>query len=120
MADATEQSDFDRLAAEFRKSPGTTEFMADAVQDGIELEDFRATPAGRILIGRAVKSAHAALEVILNPNSDQASLSNAVAEMRVQHRVLNAIADAIQSGRNTERQMKFEDQPFTDTEETES
>ena len=99
MNEPTEKTDLDRIADEFRRNAGPLEYLVDAIQDGIEIEAFSASPAGKILIGRACQSARAAMEVLLDPNSSTERVMVSVQELRVQHRVLQAISDAVNSGR---------------------
>jgi hypothetical protein len=91
-------SEFEQLSRDYRAMAGPLEFLVDRVQEGIELEHFRDTKAGKILIGRALHAAGAALELILDPISKDDELRLAIAELRVQHRVLDAFAAVISAG----------------------
>lgn len=117
-----EQTDYERLSAEFRRIAGPLDFLVDSVQDGIELEEFVKSKAGQILIGRAAIEVRRQMQIILEPNTSHEKLMLAVAELRVQHRLLCAFGDVIATGRQSERLIAQGDAAagFTTTEEEEA
>lgn len=94
-----EVTEYDALVREYRTIAGPLEYLVDHVQDSIELEHFSATKAGKLLIGRALNGARAALVIILDPSASPDTVTLAVAELRVQHRVLECFRDIIASGK---------------------
>ena len=109
--DPTDMTEYERLSIELAKLPDSTEFMARAIQDGIELEDFRKTRQGQIMIGRALKYAKAAIAIIVDPNATKEDVGRSVVELRIQHRVLMSFEDTISAGRQMNRQINQEDAP---------
>lgn len=102
-ADTTE---YDRLVKEFASTPGPLEGLVKPITDGIEMEAFAATRAGKNLIGMAMDGARAALLLIVDPNVAGNDLHNAVIELRVRHRVLDFIKSTLTAGKNAERRVR--------------
>ena len=94
-----EMTDFDRLTQELRKQPGATEHAVKLVTEGIEIEAFMATPAGKVIVGGSLRGMVTHLEFILDPNVGGEELLNAVHELRSRHRVLMIIEEAVASGK---------------------
>lgn len=117
--EAGEQSDYERLSEELRKSAGPLEFLVSAVQDGIELEDLAASRAGKVIIERAAHRLRSALEVILRASESPCSeaVQRAIFELRVQHRALAHFADVIHEGRVAARRIEDGEIDHVTTEE---
>ena len=117
--------DFDALSHELRNSVGPFQLLANLVSDGIEMESFGNSRAGKYLLGMATRKAGAAIEIILKPSVSGDDLVNAVLELRVQHRVMQAFADALRMGRDAAHQLISnpatgagdDDEPYHDQEE---
>ena len=104
-----EESDYEQLDSELRKSLGPEEHLADQIQDGLELEEFRDTRAGKILLGRVMRQAKNNIDLILDPNVSGIDLLNAIAELRANHRILHIFHDTIVGGRRTTRMLQLRD-----------
>lgn len=100
-----EVSDFEALTQQLRNAPGVVDHVAKAITDGIEMESFRDTPVGKMLIASAVESMVKSMEVILDPNTSGQHLLDAVAELRVRHRMLVVIDDTIKAGRGAAKRL---------------
>jgi len=112
MNDSTEQvSDYEALTQELRRQPGATEFAVKLVTEGIELEAFRDTPAGKIIVGSAIEGMVKHLEMVLDPNLSGTELERAVAELRVRHRILVVIEDTINAGKQAGRRLSQPQDP---------
>ncbi len=102
-------TDYDSLVEEFKRVGGAVEAYGQFIQDGIEIEDFAASKPGKILIGRSINASKEALKAILDPNLNDAATLTAVRELRVQHRVLESIAQSIAEGRRAERALRMDE-----------
>ena len=102
-------TDYDALVEEFKKAAGPLEAAVDYVQNGIEMESFRDSRAGKIIIAVSMQAMHSALASILHAETSGQALVDAVMALRVQHRLLNTIAVTIQIGREAERRIQMED-----------
>ena len=110
---AAEISGYEVLEQQLRKSPGVTDFVVQAIQNGLELEVFRGTKPGKLLIGRAVQGMINHLELVLDPNLSGEKLLQAVAELRVMHRMLVFIEETIAGGTaETTKLSQDEDAPL--------
>ena len=115
--DAVQMTEYEALAAEFQRLSGPLDASVQYIQDGIEMEDFRQTRPGKVIIGRSVKSLKHHLELVLDPNVSGQDLLNAVAELRVQHRVLESISETVNVGRIVTRRITQEDSELENPDE---
>jgi hypothetical protein len=100
MNESGEQiSDYEALTRELRKTPGATEHAVKLITDGIEIEAFRETPAGKIIVGSAMRGMVQHLELVLDPNVSGPELAHAISELRVRHRLLVVIEETVAAGK---------------------
>ena len=115
MTDQPEAPDYETLSRDLRDSAGPLEMLVDFVQDGIELETWGQTPAGKLLLSRARRACRLSLEVLLQPSAKGDEIDRALFELRVQHRVLQSYADVVSIGRESERRLVNQDHQETET-----
>lgn len=111
MSEEAAVSDYEALSEELRKSLGPLESAVQYIQDGIEMEAFRDTRAGKIIIGRSMAGMRAALDIILDPSATPEDVTKAINELRVQHRVLDTIAETVRVGKEVTKRIELEDNP---------
>lgn len=104
-------SEYEQRSAELRAIAGPLEYLVDSVQDGIEVQALRESKGGQVLIAQCCRAIKACMEVILDPNTQPVDLTNAITELRVQHRVLEMMSTTIAAGRQAGRIMAQSDEP---------
>lgn len=113
-----DMTEYDRLEQDFRRVMGPTDAAADFIQQGLELEVFRETRHGKILIGTCMRRIQIAINDLVDPAIPPEEVERALQELRVQHRVLAMISETIAMGRESTKRVQLEDSHLENPDES--